>query len=231
MKRTVPARVMREHPSLEQLERQAADLMAAFLAGDANAIDEVNLHSRDARQAPFSLTDAQLVLARCYGFDSWPKLKAYVDGVTVRRLAAAVRAGDAAQVRAMLEARPELVNVDMAENDEHRALHYAVFARSPEMVKLLMEFGADARKGIYPHRSATTAQTIARERGYAEIVAIMEEAEGHRRGTPAPAADELAALIVEGSDAEALAMVEGDPSLAGAREHRDGCMPLHLGRG
>ena len=213
MKQKVPARVMREHLNLEQLERQAAEL----LAGHANAIGG----------AAFSLTDAQLVVARSYGFDSWPKLKAYVDGVTVRRLAGAVRAGDAAQVRAMLEARPELINVDMAENDEHRALHYAVFARSPEMVKLLMEFGADARKGIYPHRSATTALTIARERGYAEIVAIVEEAEGQRRGTPAPAADELGALIDEGSDAEVLAMLEGDPALAGAR-NRNGCMPLHL---
>ena len=44
-----------------------------------------------------------------------------MDGVTVKRLADAVRAGDIAQVRAMLTARPELVNMDMAENDEHRA--------------------------------------------------------------------------------------------------------------
>jgi hypothetical protein len=28
------------------------------------------------------LHDAQLVLARSYGFESWPKLKAAVDGVT-----------------------------------------------------------------------------------------------------------------------------------------------------
>ena len=56
-----------------------------------------------------------------------------------------MRAGDVAQVRAMLKARPELVNMDMAENDEHRALHYAVLGRSVEMVRVLMEHGADAR--------------------------------------------------------------------------------------
>ena len=61
-----------------------------------------------------TLHDAQLVLARCYGFESWPKLKAYVDGVTVRRLAAAVRAGDLAQARGMLESRPELANMAMS---------------------------------------------------------------------------------------------------------------------
>ena len=46
----------------------------------------------------FALHDAQLVLARSYGFDSWPKLKAYVDGVTVKRLADAVRSDDVPQV-------------------------------------------------------------------------------------------------------------------------------------
>jgi hypothetical protein len=60
--------------------------------------------------------------ARAYGFDRWPRLKVYVNGVTVKRLADAVRAGDIAQVRAMLKARPEPVNMDM-EINEHRALH------------------------------------------------------------------------------------------------------------
>jgi hypothetical protein len=49
--------------------------------------------------------------------------------------------------------------MDMAENNEYRALHYAVLARSPEMVQILMEYGADARKGVYPHREATSALT------------------------------------------------------------------------
>ena len=34
-----------------------------------------------------------------------------MDGVTVRRLADAVRAGDLATARSMLEARPELINL------------------------------------------------------------------------------------------------------------------------
>ena len=54
-------------------------------------------------------TDAQLVLARAYGFESWPKLKAYVDGVTVKRFEEAARNGDFARLRAMLRQRPELV--------------------------------------------------------------------------------------------------------------------------
>ncbi len=220
-------RVLGEHPDLQQLRRQAKELLEAFRAGEANPTAEVNARFRKPDPADFALHDAQLVLARSYGFDSWPKLKAYVDGVNVKRLADAVRAGDAGRVRAMLRVRPELVNMDMAENDEHRAIHYAVFARSPEMVRVLMEHGADARAGIYPHRRATTAHTVAVERGYAEIAAIIEEEEARRRGSATPAPDELAGLMLAGDESRSLAMLESDPALAGARI-RDGRPLLHI---
>ena len=141
------------------------------------AAAEVNAHYRAADASKFALHDAQLVVARSYGFESWPKLKAYVDGVTVKRLADAIRADDLAQVRAMLRARPELADLTMSYGDEHRPIHFAVMKRSPEMVRLLMRHGANARHGIDPHRDATAAWTIAKERGYQEIVAIIEEEE------------------------------------------------------
>ncbi len=147
--------------------------------------------------------------------------------LTVQSLVEAVRAGDAGRVRVMLQARPELANTDMAENNEHRAIHYAVFSRNSDMVKVLMEHGADARKGIYPHRRATTAHTVALERGYGEIVAIIEEQEGRRRGTATPAPDELSELIAAGNEAGALAMLEAGPSLATMR-NRNGWTPLHI---
>ena len=49
------------------------------------------------------------------------------------------------------------------------------------MVRVLMEHGADARKGIYPHRDATSALTMATDRGYEDIVAIIEEEERRAR--------------------------------------------------
>ena len=70
-----------------------------------------------------------------------------------RRLADAVRAGDLEAVRSMVALRPELVNLDLAEDDEHQALHRAVLQRQPEIVRFLMRHGADPRKGIYPHRA------------------------------------------------------------------------------
>lgn len=235
MKHSPPTRKLREHPDLDQLKRQAKELLAAFRAGDPSASDEVNAHYHGANPESFALHGAQLVLARSYGFDSWPKLKAYVDGVTVARLAEAVRASDIKSARKMLKTRPELADMDISENNEHRALHYAVFGRSPEMVRLLMDHGADARKGIYPHRDATRALTIATERGYGEIVAIIHEAEQRRRaahgntGAPAPSGlpQELSDAIRNGDEPKAIALLEADPSLIHASQP-DGVTPLHL---
>jgi ankyrin repeat protein len=108
--------------------------------------------------------------------------------MTISRLAQAVQADDVEQARAILKARPELVNMDTG-NNEHRALHYAVYNRSPEMVRLLMQSGADARKGIWPIREATTALTFAVERGYDEIANIIrDEEQGLPQGTSAATA-------------------------------------------
>jgi len=101
--------------------------------------------------------------------------------VNVHDLAEAVQRGDRATVRLMLNAKPDLINKDLAENNEHRAIHFAVLGRDAAMVKLLMEAGADARKGIYPHRDATSALAIARDREYDEIAAILEQEERLRR--------------------------------------------------
>ncbi len=182
-----PTRTLPKHPDLKQIKRQAKELLKAFTAGDAVAIAEVQSHYRDASAGSFTLQHAQLALARAYGFDSWSKLKAYIDGVTVGRLVAAVRAGDIAGVNSLLSLRPELVHMDVSPDDEHQALHHAVLERRPEIVQLLMERGADARKGIYPHRDATSSLTIATERGYTEIVEIIRGAEARRRATSSEA--------------------------------------------
>jgi ankyrin repeat protein len=199
---------MREQPDLEQLKRQAKQLFAAFKAGDSAAVENVNAHYDGAQATKFALHDAQLVIARSYGFDSWPKLKAYVDGVTIRRLVEAVRAGHFERVEMMLKARPELADMTVSYGDEHRAIHYAVMHRRPEIARLLMQNGANARAGIHPHREATSAWTLAQERGYGEIVAIIGEEE-QRRAKPVP--DRTAAAAPEpGDEASRTAAANGD---------------------
>jgi hypothetical protein len=49
--------------------------------------------------------------------------------VTVDQLADAVKANDRDRVRQILDAQPDLVRTDMAYENEHQVLHYAVYAR------------------------------------------------------------------------------------------------------
>jgi len=174
----LPTRTLREHPNLDQLKTQAKELLRAFLAGGPEAVAEVNTHFRDADPANFALHDAQLVIARAYGFKSWPKLKAHVDGITLKRLVDAVRGDNVAEAEALLKVRPELARMSV---DNMQPLHHAVLNRSLQMVRLLMQNGASAREGVYPHRDATSPLSLARDRGCEDIVAIIEEEEKRRR--------------------------------------------------
>ena len=160
MKSSFPNRRLPERPDLEQLRRQAKELLDAYRAGDERAVAEVKRFYRGAEPATFALHDAQLVLARNYGYGSWPKLKAYVDGVTATRLMEAVRANDMEQVRRILLIRPELVNFEEPGTHGHSALHYAVMNRMPEMVRTLMQLGANPNATVYPRHDATTPLII-----------------------------------------------------------------------
>lgn len=231
---SVSPRRLPQQPSLEQLKKQAKELLERFRASELAAVAEVRQFERKPDPSRFALNDAQRVLARAYGFESWPKLKAFVDGATIARFTDAVKAGDMTQVRSMLASRPELVGMDRAGNDEHRGLHYAVLSRNAPMVKLLMEAGADARKGIWPNRDATSALTLARDREYSDIVAIIEEEERLRRAemscpnaTVSPVQDQISAAILQGDRATAMGLLEEDRSLIQACD-RTGATPLHI---
>ena len=231
---SAPTRRLPQQPNLEQLKKQAKELLERYRAGDAAAIAEINLYERRPDAATFALHDAQRVLARAYGYESWSKLKAFVDGVNVERFMEAVSGGSYAQVRSMLTARPELVDMDTNEGDEHRAIHHAVLRRDPVMVRLLMEAGSNARKGIWPHRDATSALCLARDRNYDEIVAIIEEEEKHRReenscpnATVSAAQDEISSAILHGDAETAMRLLDADRSLIQACD-RDGATPLHV---
>ena len=178
---TRPTRILSVQPDLEQLRRQAKELLEAFASGNAAVSAEVHTHYRDARPETFALHDAQLVIARAYGFDSWPRLKAHVEGLTAKQFISAVRDNDVETVTAMVNSRADLVNAQWSYGDERRALHVAVINGSPEMVRLLMRAGADARAGIHPHREATTARTMAFERDLQDVVRIIDEEERSRK--------------------------------------------------
>src|SRR5580658_4412418 len=99
----MPTKPLPSRPSLDHLKHQAKDLLQAFQAGSPEAIQRIktshpefaNATEEEIRAAKFALSDAQLVIAREYGFESWPKLKTHVD---------AVAQGDDPKVAAFLQA-------------------------------------------------------------------------------------------------------------------------------
>ena len=227
---SLPTRALPQRPDLEQLKRQAKELLASFVSGEAAAVAEVTTHYHDADPATFALHDAQLVLARAYGFESWPKLKAFVDGATVRRLIDAVRSRNADHVRSILNTRPELARMSHA---NLQVLHYAVLENAPDIVRILMAHGANARDGVYPHREATTAYAIAAQRGYDHIVRIIEEEEQKRRDMRsgmrgAPPADDLFRAIEIGDVDRVIAMLDENPALVHTRHATFDVAPLHI---
>jgi hypothetical protein len=70
------------HPNLDQLKRQAKDLLKAYRAGDERARQLLARHRPRPSGQHFDgrvlLADALLVVAREYGFASWPQLRAHV---------------------------------------------------------------------------------------------------------------------------------------------------------
>lgn len=71
-------------PNLEHLRKQAKDLQRAVRAEDPDAVTVVTEHHPHgpAATAAFPLESAQLVVARRYGFASWPRLKRHVETIT-----------------------------------------------------------------------------------------------------------------------------------------------------
>src|SRR5258708_2231317 len=103
MKNLLPARL-----SLAQLKHQAKDLLKEFRAGAAEASTRFReQHPRPPHQATASLSDAQLVIAREYGFAGWPKLKLHVNALAavderIAQLQSEFAAGDLETKRRLL---------------------------------------------------------------------------------------------------------------------------------
>ena len=124
----MPTRSLPLRPNLAQLKIQANELHQEHGDGRPSAAARIAAHHpRFKGQSPqavldsaFPLADAQLVLAREYGFDTWAKLKQHVDladalgtfGPHPRfdEAVDAMDAGDVARLRGLLAADPALVH-------------------------------------------------------------------------------------------------------------------------
>jgi len=80
---TTVSRRLPKQPHLDVPKRQARELLSEWCAGKADAFDRIRrrhpkLHNADdaaLTSAALRLNDAQLVIAREYGFSSWTQLR------------------------------------------------------------------------------------------------------------------------------------------------------------
>jgi len=129
----MPTRQLPPHPNLDQLKRQAKDLLTEQRAGALQACQRIReFHPRFAAAsddsitaAMFALSDGQLTIAREYGFASWARLRTFIrdedasdlerphhERITDRRFRQAVDLlddGDVDGLRRLLADAPALV--------------------------------------------------------------------------------------------------------------------------
>jgi hypothetical protein len=170
--------------SLEQSRKQAKDLLKAFKAGDANALDRVRsnhprfrgLTDDQIRERPFVLADAQLVIARLHYFESWPKLLRHIETLArhephVRRFedaADAIIIGDVTTLDRLLRAHPDLIHQRSSRAHEAPLLHYVAAngvedyrqltpENAVEVARVLLEAGAEVDATSHAYGGGSTA--------------------------------------------------------------------------
>jgi hypothetical protein len=193
----MPVRRLPSNPNLEHLKYQAKDLLkehAAHAPEAAQRIREFHLRFRRATDAEIfegqlSLSDAQLTIAREYGFPSWARLKRHIEkpmlsdrldlahqqrieNGTFRGAVELLDTGDATGLRAHLNQHPNLVH-------EHVVFEGGNYFRNPT----LLEFAAEN-----PVRHGTLPANIV------EVTKVILEA-----GPRQPARNETLMLVSTGS--------------------------------
>lgn len=136
----MPVRRLPVRPDLEQLQRQAKELLLAIHSGDTSAIAEWREHHPESiKPSAAKLADAQLVLARCYGASSWTRL------VHAVRLADAIVRDDPDTVRGLIEGNPALIHEDVlirTDSNWGPPMTYAANLGRDRIIRLLHRHGA-----------------------------------------------------------------------------------------
>lgn len=223
-----PRRRLPDHPSIEQLRKQAKDRRNVDRVTDPSA----------------TLAQAQHALARDYGYDSWPQLVRDVDarqsarrmlqpadlksdakllwspgrGTDVWALMQASAEGDVRAVRALLARDPTLVR---AQYGYRKPLYFAVRENRLEVARVLLDHDPNPMD-LWIDDSPLE---IARDRGYTAMEALLVETLETRFN--ASAKGEPVAVALRAHDLPRMrALLDADPSLLGRGDLRAN-QPIH----
>ena len=213
-------RPLPSNPNLDMQRKLAKALARDYWRGVPEAIERVRaLHPKPPAPNDFVLSDAQLVIAREYGFAGWPQLKRKIESLTkspADLFKTAVEAGDVDEVRQLLQSHAELVATIDAPMFAFKSQAVHVARTNLALLDLLLANGADLN-----------ARTGWEKGGFGvlEQVGPDEAAPLIARG----ARIDVFAAANLGMMAELAALIAGDPALVHAKGG-DGKRPLHFAR-
>jgi len=218
-----PQRLVRPlppNPNLDKQRKLAKILARAYWRGKSEAIERVRaLHPKPPAPEDFALSDAQLVIARGYGFTGWPQMKRKIESLTKSPsdlFKAAVEAGHVDHVRQLLQSHPDLgakINEPMF-SFKSPAVHVA--RTNLALLDVLLAHGADLN-----------ARTSWEKGGFGvlEQVSPDEAAPLIARG----ARIDVWAAANLGMTADLSALIAENPTFVHAKGG-DGKRPLHFAR-
>jgi ankyrin repeat protein len=175
------SRPLTSQSTLDNLKKEAKRWLKAVRANDAEARARLTRAWPGAPDAP-GLRDVQHALAREYGFAGWSALKAGLEergphsegaaAAPLAQLIEAASAGDAPRVATLLDANPGIIN-ERGGSGTRTALHFAASARREDVVRILLEHGADPN--IRCEGDAATPLHFAAEHGDMGIIRLLIE--------------------------------------------------------
>ncbi len=144
------SRGLPERPHLDVPKRQARELLQECRAQQAEALERIRkrhprFHQSEnaALAAGFKLNDAQLVIAREYGFSNWAQLKERIQANTVTGLLLeAIGADDRETVVRLLRANPNLLHVPLWSGNWGPPMSHAANLGRLEIIKAVAALGA-----------------------------------------------------------------------------------------
>ena len=121
------------------------------MAGGPEALDRIRRRHPKFREADFAaisatkflLNDAQLVVAREYGFSTWAEMKERIDGNTVAgQLQEAIHKDDRETVVRLLRANPNLLHIPLWSGNWGPPMSHAANLGRLEIIKAVAALGA-----------------------------------------------------------------------------------------
>jgi hypothetical protein len=145
------SRRLPERPHLDVPKREARELLNQWRNGEPDAFGRIRRrHPRFAKSddsalaaGPFRLSDAQLVIAREYGFAHWAELKQRIAANSLTKaLETAIRANDRDAAVRLIQMRPELLHLPIVSGDWGPPMSHAANLGRLEIVQTMAALGA-----------------------------------------------------------------------------------------